>query len=638
MTTATPVVLDRYEKPGNLAAIASLASSGQIAIRAHELIRTTDGRVYHWTGTAVEIVSAPVHHGTVATAADLAGIYLLPTCTRGVHSGDTAYVTAAGCEYRVLSGVNATAVWARCTTAPTPTPTTDDVSEGSRLYYTDARADARISAHKGVPGGIPGLGPDGKMLLAYLPAVAVVDCVGNASSEAQMLALVGQRGDWCARTDLGTTWQLVGDDPTQLSSWMQHLYPASPVQSVHGRKGAVSGQFGDYYNIYEPVLGSPPSDGYHLAGTAAGGRSWVAPYSHPATHAQSIVDSASGWITEALNGKQAAGNYLTTTGTAADSARLGGIAAGGYSVAGHTHNYAGSTTPGGDASRALYCTNPQFSGDVVEVEDISQRTHSGIYQGDPGAVTTARGWPINGEWTNLIAATHSNTGNYYSMQFAGLFSYQRFFARNTNGAGAQGWAELIHSGNYTSLIGDGSLGIAKINGLSDALSTRAVTAGSADFGGSTGSWTTADFIAGLTAKGAFNTSQWSIRGSWSYASNKIITDTGCGDIELAGATVEVFRGTPNEYMVRVTTSPLTSTGYYPKTVFIYQNHGDSYAPGWRRMLNNDSMAFDNLAGTGVPVRTATNTWEFISGKTTSVVVGGTTLNFVNGLLVSYLST
>ena len=117
--TASPVVLGRWEKPGNLASIAALAAAGQVTILPHELIRTTDGRVYHWTGTALEITSAPVHHGTVADVAALDGIYLLPTCTRGVHQGDTAYVTSAACEYRVASGVNATATWAACAAIPT---------------------------------------------------------------------------------------------------------------------------------------------------------------------------------------------------------------------------------------------------------------------------------------------------------------------------------------------------------------------------------------------------------------------------------------------------------------------------------------------------------------------------------------
>ena len=57
-----------------------------------------------------------------------------------------------------------------------------------------------------------------------------------------------------------------------------------------------------------------------------------------------------------IDGKQAAGSYLTTTGTAADSAKLGGVAASGYSQTSHTHNYAGSSTSGGAATTALACT------------------------------------------------------------------------------------------------------------------------------------------------------------------------------------------------------------------------------------------------------------------------------------------
>ena len=60
----------------------------------------------------------------------------------------------------------------------------------------------------------------------------------------------------------------------------------------------------------ESALGNPGTSGWLLSSTTAGVRSWVAPYAHPATHPQSVVDSASGWITTALAGKQAAGNYL----------------------------------------------------------------------------------------------------------------------------------------------------------------------------------------------------------------------------------------------------------------------------------------------------------------------------------------
>ena len=75
---------------------------------------------------------------------------------------------------------------------------------------------------------------------AYLPAVAMVDFLGNVGSQAAMLALVGERGDWCNRTDLGTEWQLIAEPSTSLASWQQKIYPASPVSSVAGRQGAVS--------------------------------------------------------------------------------------------------------------------------------------------------------------------------------------------------------------------------------------------------------------------------------------------------------------------------------------------------------------------------------------------------------------
>jgi hypothetical protein len=55
-----------------------------------------------------------------------------------------------------------------------------------------------------------------------------------------MLALTGQRGDWCTRSDKGTDWQLIADDPTQLANWRERTYPASPVSSVAGRTGAVT--------------------------------------------------------------------------------------------------------------------------------------------------------------------------------------------------------------------------------------------------------------------------------------------------------------------------------------------------------------------------------------------------------------
>lgn len=79
----------------------------------------------------------------------------------------------------------------------------------------------------------------GKILAAQIPAVALTDFLGTPGSQAAMLALTGQRGDWCTRTDRGTDWQLIAEPSSSLANWREKTYPASPVSSVNGRTGAV---------------------------------------------------------------------------------------------------------------------------------------------------------------------------------------------------------------------------------------------------------------------------------------------------------------------------------------------------------------------------------------------------------------
>ncbi|HBD6004570.1 TPA: tail fiber protein, partial [Escherichia coli] len=108
-----------------------------------------------------------------------------------------------------------------------------------------------------------------------------------------------------------------------------------------------------------------------------------------------------------------------------------------------------------------------------------------------------------------------------------------------------------------------------------------------------GNWTTAQFIEWLDSRGAFNHPYWMCKGSWSYANNKIITDTGCGDINLAGCVVEVM-GTKSAITIRVTTPTTSSGGGTTSAQFTYINHGDGYSPGWRRDWNRQG---DAMTGT-----------------------------------------
>ncbi len=116
--------------------------------------------------------------------------------------------------------------------------------------------------------------------------------------------------------------------------------------------------------------------------------------------------------------------------------------------------------------------------------------------------------------------------------------------------------------------------------------------GAATIGGDANPWTTAEFIVWLESQGAFNHPYWMCRGTWSYALNKVITDTGCGNICLAGAVIEVM-GVRGAMTIRVTTPTTTSGGGVASAQFTYINNGDGYAPGWRREF---SRTGDEMTG------------------------------------------
>ncbi|MCV5687458.1 phage tail protein, partial [Escherichia coli] len=129
--------------------------------------------------------------------------------------------------------------------------------------------------------------------------------------------------------------------------------------------------------------------------------------------------------------------------------------------------------------------------------------------------------------------------------------------------------------------------------------------GNISIGGDSNNWTTAQFIEWLESQGAFNHPYWMCKGSWSYAANKIITDTGCGYIQLSGAVVEVM-GVRNAMTIRVTTPTTATNGGTIKAQFTYINHGDNYAPGWRRDFNRDGDSMTGLltlANISQPLRT-----------------------------------
>lgn len=124
--------------------------------------------------------------------------------------------------------------------------TTGDVPEGSNLYHTAERVDARITAQKAQPGGLATLDANAKLDAGQLPALAITETF-VVNTEAAMLALDVQQGDVAVRSDLQASFILTADPASTLSNWQELLVPTGVgVASFNGRTGTVIPQTGDY--------------------------------------------------------------------------------------------------------------------------------------------------------------------------------------------------------------------------------------------------------------------------------------------------------------------------------------------------------------------------------------------------------
>lgn len=157
----------------------------------------------------------------------------------------TAHTHASG-DVTGLAAVATSGSYTDLTATPTIPSTYDELSgtlPASDVTGLSAVATSGSYADLSATPAIPSTYADlsGTVPAAALPSLAITEYLGEVASEAAMLALVGQRGDWATRTDLGTDWILTGDDASLIGSWREMTTPASPVSSVNGRTGAVTG-------------------------------------------------------------------------------------------------------------------------------------------------------------------------------------------------------------------------------------------------------------------------------------------------------------------------------------------------------------------------------------------------------------
>jgi hypothetical protein len=207
-----------------------------------------------------------------------------------------------------------------------------------------------------------------------------------------------------------------------------------------------------------------------------------------------------------------------------------------------------------------------------------------------------------------IQSLDASSAAYMNFHRPGAFAV-RFGLDTDNQLKVGGWSsgaiayKVWNEGND----GTGSgLDADKVDGL-EAISFGRAYSANYTFGGSQNAITTEQFITLLTSLGAFNQPYWITRGSWSYASNNYISDTGIGLIHLAGSTVEVM-GSVSTYTIRIHVP--TTTGVVEGVInsdYIYVNNGTTYFPSWRKLMSTTTVpnidgSFDNTAG--VPTGTS----------------------------------
>lgn len=168
--------------------------------------------------------------------------------TSNLSEGSNLYYTDERVDDRVAALIqNGTGIsWSYNDGSNTFTPTvslssfsTTNLSEGSNLYYTNARADARIALQAGNANGLATLDSGGKIPSSQLPLIALVD-VNTVASQAAQLALTAQEGDVAVRTDLNKSYIHNGGVAGTMADWTELLTPTDTVLSVNGQTGTVS--------------------------------------------------------------------------------------------------------------------------------------------------------------------------------------------------------------------------------------------------------------------------------------------------------------------------------------------------------------------------------------------------------------
>ncbi len=124
-------------------------------------------------------------------------------------------------------------------------PQVDDVSDANKPVSTAqgiAIGLRILLTEKGAALGVATLDADSKIPVGQIPSIAVIDFLGTVVDQTAMLALVGQKGDWCIRSDDGKVYVITGSDPSVIGGWTALSYPGA-VTSTDGLAEGVTNKY-----------------------------------------------------------------------------------------------------------------------------------------------------------------------------------------------------------------------------------------------------------------------------------------------------------------------------------------------------------------------------------------------------------
>ena len=298
----------------------------------------------------------------------------------------------------------------------------------------------------------------GKLVTSELPDLAITEFKGVVASQAAMLAISGEKGDWVTRSDDGKVYLITGDDPTQIGSWTALSYPASPVLSVNTQTGTVVLDADNISDAATTNKFTTAAEATKLAGIEAGAQVNVATN---LTYTASTRTVASSTGTDAVIAEVvAAGNSGLMTG--ADKSKLDGVAAGAEvnvnadwnATTGDAFIENKPTIPSGDL---VDDTTPQLGGDLdLNGHDIVT-TSNGDIDLDPNGsgVVVAKGNATRGSGQIKLNCEQNSHGIVIKGPPHSAAASYTLTLPNDDGA-ASDFLQTDGSGNLTWAAGGGS--------------------------------------------------------------------------------------------------------------------------------------------------------------------------------------